>query len=170
MEPGDSSLFDNSLSRVRYPDVRVNLNLFNCPFTCLLSVELIFYTNIAGLIMPSIQICQSWVKFEVISGHCLAFCVDLLLAIRSKSYNLMIRQYLLILLSPRFIWTKSNNAGYLDHNFTCLSGSWDFDLGQGFARIRCRATAASPNDPCRSLCCPSSRSQFPQLPVGRPYI
>lgn len=48
-------------------------------------VELVFYGNLTGLIKPSMQTCQNWVKLEVIGGHCLALAVDLLLAVRTHA-------------------------------------------------------------------------------------
>lgn len=48
-------------------------------------IELLFYGNLTGLIKPSVAACQKWVKLEVIVGHCLSSCVELLLAVRTHA-------------------------------------------------------------------------------------
>ncbi|GJJ13121.1 hypothetical protein Clacol_007371 [Clathrus columnatus] len=80
LEFRNSAFYHHSISRVCDSDVGGIFFGFISSY-----VELIFYANITGLIKPSIQTCQSWVRFEVISGHCLALSVDVLLAIRTHA-------------------------------------------------------------------------------------
>jgi len=49
-------------------------------------LELVFYTNITGLIKPDVESCLSWVKAEIGGGHVLLLTVDLLLALRAYAF------------------------------------------------------------------------------------
>ncbi|KAF8529366.1 hypothetical protein JB92DRAFT_2861729 [Gautieria morchelliformis] len=45
-------------------------------------VELVFYTNVFGLIRPSTSQCIAWLRFEAASGYILFFCVEVVLMMR----------------------------------------------------------------------------------------
>jgi len=45
-------------------------------------VELVFYTNVSGLIHPSLSQCIAWLRFEAASGQILFFSVEIVLIMR----------------------------------------------------------------------------------------
>jgi len=45
-------------------------------------VELVFYTNVFGLIRPTSSQCVAWIRFEAASGQILFFCVEIVLILR----------------------------------------------------------------------------------------
>lgn len=45
-------------------------------------MELVFYTNVLGLIKPSPSQCTAWLRFEAAGGQILFFCIEIVLILR----------------------------------------------------------------------------------------